>query len=46
MYRVIVGKQGDYKANVLKVNIPRNDLQMKIADYSVPTPGDGRQCTN
>lgn len=34
----IVGKQGDYKANVLKVNIPRNDLHMKIADYSVPTP--------
>jgi hypothetical protein len=34
----IVGKQGDYKANVLKVNIPRNDLHMKIAGYSVPTP--------
>ena len=34
----IVGKQGDYKANVLKVNIPRNELHMKIADYSVPTP--------
>jgi len=34
----IVGKQGDYKANVLKVNIPRNDLRMKIADYAVPTP--------
>jgi hypothetical protein len=34
----IVGKQGDYKANVLKVNIPRNDLQVKIAGYSVPTP--------
>src|SRR6516164_50599 len=33
-----VGKQGDYKANVLKVNIPRNDLHMKIADFSVPTP--------
>src|SRR5215469_12797789 len=33
----IVSKQGDYKANVLKVNIPRNDLHMKIADYSVPT---------
>lgn len=33
-----VGKQGDYKANVLKVNIPRNDLHMKVADYSVPTP--------
>ena len=34
----IVGKQGDYKANVLKVNIPRNDLHMKIASYPVPTP--------
>ena len=34
----IVGKQGDFKSNVLKVNIPRNDLHMKIADYSVPTP--------
>ncbi len=34
----IVGKQGDYKANVLKVNIPRNDLHMTIAGYSVPTP--------
>lgn len=33
----IVGKKGDYKANVLKVNIPRNDLKMKIADYPVPT---------
>jgi Domain of Unknown Function (DUF1259) len=34
----IVGKQGDFKANVLKVNIPRNDLHMKIASYPVPTP--------
>ena len=34
----IVGKQGDYKGNVLKVNIPRNDLHMTIAGYSVPTP--------
>ncbi len=33
-----VNKQGDNKANVLKVNIPRNDLRMKIAEYSVPTP--------
>ena len=33
-----VGKQGDYKANVLKVNIPRNDLHMQIAGFSVPTP--------
>src|SRR2546428_4998029 len=34
----LVGKSGDYKANVLKVNIPRNDLHVTIADYSVPTP--------
>jgi hypothetical protein len=34
----IVAKQGDYKANVLKVNISRNDLHMKIVGYSVPTP--------
>lgn len=34
----VVGKKGDYKANVLKVNIPRNDLQIKIAGYAVPTP--------
>src|SRR5438067_4643419 len=34
----LVGGSGDYKANVLKVNIPRNDLHMKIAGYSVPTP--------
>ena len=33
-----VGKQGDYKSNVLKVNVPRNDLHMKIAGYTVPTP--------
>lgn len=33
----VVGKQGDYKANVLKVNIPRNDLHLTIAGYSVPT---------
>jgi hypothetical protein len=34
----ITGKSGDYKTNVLKVNIPRNDLHMKIAGYAVPTP--------
>ena len=27
----IVGKSGDYKSNVLKVNIPRNDLHVKVA---------------
>ena len=34
----LVGKSGDYKANVLKVNIPRNDLHVTIANYPVPTP--------
>ncbi len=34
----IVGKTGDYKSNVLKVNIPRNDLHMNVAGYSLPTP--------
>ena len=34
----IVGKSGDYKQNVLKVNVPRNDLHITIADYPVPTP--------
>ena len=34
----ITGKSGDYKASVLKVNIPRNDLHVRVADYPVPTP--------
>ncbi len=34
----VVGKSGDYKANVLKVNIPRNDLHVTIKDLPVPTP--------
>jgi uncharacterized protein DUF1259 len=34
----VVGRSGDYKANVLKVNVPRNDLHITIADYPVPTP--------
>jgi hypothetical protein len=34
----IVGKSGDYKANVLKVNIPRNDVHVTIANLAVPTP--------
>src|ERR1051326_9531411 len=33
-----VGKSGDYKGNVLKVNIPRNHLHVKVAGYSLPTP--------
>jgi Domain of Unknown Function (DUF1259) len=34
----IVGKTGDYKANVLKVNIPRNDIHVTIDSLAVPTP--------
>ena len=33
-----LGRQGDYKANVLKVNIPRNDLKVKVAGIDTPTP--------
>ena len=33
-----LGKQGDFKANVLKVNIPRNDLKVTIDGISTPTP--------
>src|SRR4051812_1005264 len=33
-----LGRQGDYKANVLKVNIPRNDLKVSIDGIPTPTP--------
>src|SRR5712672_2692835 len=33
-----LGKQGDYKANVLKVNIPRNDVNVTVANVKTPTP--------
>ena len=33
----IVGKSGDYKANVLKVNVPRNDLHMTVDNLALPT---------
>jgi hypothetical protein len=33
-----LGKQGDYKSNVLKVNIPRNDLKVTIDGSATPTP--------
>jgi len=50
----VLGRKGDYQAAVLKVNIPRNDLQVTIAGLGTPTPfgfggwvamtkGDGRQ---
>jgi hypothetical protein len=34
----VVGKPGDYKSNVLKVNIPRNDIHVTIDNLAVPTP--------
>jgi hypothetical protein len=33
-----LGKTGDYKANVLKVNIPRNDVSVTVAGVKTPTP--------
>jgi Domain of Unknown Function (DUF1259) len=33
-----LGRQGDYKASVLKVNIPRNDLTVTVAGVRTPTP--------
>src|SRR5260370_2764603 len=33
-----LGKQGDFKANVLKVNIPRSDLKVAIEVIATPTP--------
>lgn len=31
-------KKGDYKSNVLKINIPRNDLKITIDGAATPTP--------
>src|SRR6202158_5801500 len=31
-------KQGDFKENVLKINIPRNDLKVTIDGIATPTP--------
>jgi hypothetical protein len=33
-----LGRQGDFKTNVLKVNIPRNDLKVTIDGIATPTP--------
>ena len=33
-----LGRQGDFKANVLKVNIPRNDVAVTVANVKTPTP--------
>ena len=33
-----LGRSGDYKDKVLKVNLPRNDLQVTVAAAPTPTP--------
>ncbi|HEX6973905.1 MAG TPA: DUF1259 domain-containing protein [Vicinamibacterales bacterium] len=33
-----LGKQGDFKDNVLKVNIPRGDLKVSVEGVATPTP--------
>jgi len=33
-----LGKQGDFKDNVLKINIPRNDLKVTVDGIPTPTP--------
>jgi Domain of Unknown Function (DUF1259) len=33
-----LGRSGDYKANVLKVNVPRSDLHVVISGVPTPTP--------
>ena len=34
----MLGKKGDYKDRVLKINIPRNDLDVSVAGVATPTP--------
>src|SRR5712691_7756525 len=34
----LLGKQGDYKSSVLKINIPRNDLKITVDGVATPTP--------
>ena len=33
-----LGRQGDFKDSVLKVNIPRNDVAVTVANVKTPTP--------
>src|SRR3989454_1612864 len=33
-----LGKKGDFKAHVLKVNIPRSDLKVSVDGVATPTP--------
>lgn len=40
-YKAVIdslGRQGDFKDNVLKVNIPRSDLKVTVAGVATPTP--------
>lgn len=40
-YRAVLqdlGRQGDFKASVLKINIPRNDLSVTVDGVPTPTP--------
>jgi uncharacterized protein DUF1259 len=34
----LLGRQGDFKDNVLKINIPRNDVSVTVAGVKTPTP--------
>ena len=34
----LLDRKGDFKAGVLKANIPRNDLKMTVAGAPLPTP--------
>ncbi len=34
----LLDRKGDYKDNVLKVNLPRNDLKVSISGTATPTP--------
>ena len=33
----VFGRGGDYKAGVLKVNVPRNDIHVSVAGMALPT---------
>src|SRR6187399_389752 len=33
-----LGRTGDFKDNVLKVNVPRNDLKVSVEGVATPTP--------
>jgi hypothetical protein len=41
----MLGRKGDFKDSVLKINIPRNDLAVTVAGVKTPTPfGFGVGC--